>query len=305
MGPSKEWGGGTGRSSLPGDLAEGVGGVGEEAEFTAVGFFEVIAGEDFLGGAGGDDAHIEEDEPIEVFRYGGEVVMDDEAGFASFVEFLEEGDDSLFGGGVDGGEGFIHEVELGVLGEGSCEEDALLLSAGELADLAVGEVADADVFEGFMGGGLLFFTDAVEPAECAVGAHGDDIEGAYGEVPIDAFALGDVADEVSLFGVGLSVDVDPAGGFGDEVEAGFEACGFSGPVGADDADEGAFGDVEFDVPEDGFTMVGDGEVVNGEGDFRGVFRRGAIIGADGEGAYPGTSGGIVDEIFQRSGGHGR
>lgn len=48
------------------DILKGVSGVFEEIELSAVGFLEVLAREGFLGGAAGDDAHVEEDEPVEV-----------------------------------------------------------------------------------------------------------------------------------------------------------------------------------------------------------------------------------------------
>jgi hypothetical protein len=267
--------------ALPGNLAEGVGGVGEKTEFAAICFLKIITREHFGGGTGGDDAHVQEDEPVEVFGDGGEVVVHDEAGFTAFIQFLEEGDDGLFGGGVDGGEGFVHEIELGVLGEGAGKENALLLSSGELADLAIREVADTDMFEGLTGGVLLSFPDAAEPAELAIGPHGDDIEGAHGEVPVNALSLGHVSDELPLFPVGLSVDMHPTGCFRDEIEAGLEERGFSGAIGADDSDEGAFGDVQFDVPKDGLPVVSDGEIVNGERNFGWMFRGRAISGTNG------------------------
>ena len=111
--------------------------------------------------------------------------MDAEDGFAAGVKALEKLDDGLLGGGVDGGEGFVHEVDFGILDEGAGEEDPLLLAAGELGDLAVGELADADLFEGGAGLFTLGFADAFEPTEFAVGSHGDNVEGADREIPVD------------------------------------------------------------------------------------------------------------------------
>ena len=49
-------------------------------------------------------------------------------------------DDGVFGDGVDGGEGLVHEIDLRVLHQSPRQEGALLLPAGELADLPVGEI---------------------------------------------------------------------------------------------------------------------------------------------------------------------
>ena len=88
--------------------------------------------------------------------------------------------------------------------------------------------------------------------------------------------------------VGFAVDEDFARGFGDEVEAGFEEGGFAGSVGANDADELAFGDIEVEIPEDGLAVVGDGEVVNREGEF------GWVVGEHGW-----QLGGLVGNFTQR------
>ncbi len=46
----------------------------------------------------------------------------------------------MLGRRVDPGEGLVQQVEFGILGQGAGEKHALLLAAGELADLAFGEV---------------------------------------------------------------------------------------------------------------------------------------------------------------------
>ena len=101
--------------------------------------------------AEGDDAHVEKNAVVEIFGDGLQIVMDDECGFALRAEIAEEIDDGFFGGGVDGGEGLIHEVEAGFLSEGAGEKNALLLASGELGDLAVCEVGHGDARKGVHG----------------------------------------------------------------------------------------------------------------------------------------------------------
>ena len=208
--------------TLTSDILESLGDVVEEVEFSAVGFVEVFSGEGFRSRSAGDDAHVQEDKVIEVAGDRGEVVVDAEDGFSLGVEVLQKFDDRLLGRGIDCGEGFVHEIDLGVLHESTGKENTLLLAAGELRNLAVGEVADADLLEGFACLLALCFADTLEPTELAVGAHDDDIEGAHRKIPINAFALRDVYDEVALVFVRLAVDEDLARSLWNQIEAGFE-----------------------------------------------------------------------------------
>jgi hypothetical protein len=191
--------------------------------------------------------------------------MDGDDGAALGAEALEECEDGAFGSGVDACERFVHEIEASVLGESASEEDALLLASGELADLAVGEVSDADFVEATEGSVAMVLGRAAQPADAAVEAHGHDVEGAGGEIPVDAFALRDVTDPGAALVVGGAEDADPAGGWFDEAEGGFEEGAFTGAIGADDCDEATFGEGEVDVPEDRLGVISDGEIVDFEG----------------------------------------
>ena len=76
---------------------------------------------------------------VEIGRDGAEVVVDDEDGLALGAEVAEQSEDDGLGGGVDAGHRLVHEVGVGTLGQGTGQEGALLLTAGKLADLAVGQ----------------------------------------------------------------------------------------------------------------------------------------------------------------------
>ena len=183
----------------------------EKAHAPAVGEAQIVLGEDFVDGAAGDAAHVEQRDPVEVFGHGLQVVVDDDDGLARRTQFLEQLDDGAFGGGVHALEGFVHEVDVGVLDERAGQEGALLLAAGKLADLAVGVVLHADLVQGVQGEIGVLFARSANPAEGAVAAHRDHVEDAGGEVPVDAAALGDVADAPALLLVGLAVDLHLTG----------------------------------------------------------------------------------------------
>ncbi len=156
---------------------------------------------------------------------------------------------------------------------------------------------DADLLERLHRPFGLGGVDAAEPAEAAVGSHGNDIEGVHGEIPVDALALRHVGDPVAGLAVGHAIDVRPSRGARDQVEAGLEQGALAGSVRPDDADELALGDVQLDVPENWLPLIGDGEVVDREGNLRrvlgagfGVFGREDRLAAEGFGVHNGAGG---------------
>ena len=48
------------------DVLESLGDIVEQVEFAAVGFLEILPREGFTGGAAGNDAHVEQDQIVEV-----------------------------------------------------------------------------------------------------------------------------------------------------------------------------------------------------------------------------------------------
>ena len=94
--------------------------------------------------AGGDQAHVQQHQPVEIVGRRFQVVVDDDHRLAPRAQLAQQVDDRALGGRIDAGERLVHEVELGVLRQRPRQEHALLLPAGELADLPVGVVGHAD-----------------------------------------------------------------------------------------------------------------------------------------------------------------
>lgn len=190
--------------------------------------------------------------------------MDDDDGLAVGAQPLEELDDRPLGDGVDPGKGLVHDVELGLLGEGPGEEDALLLTAGELADLTIGELAHPDLVQAGHRGVTLRLAGPPKPAELAVLAHHHDVDRRRREVPVDRAALRDVGDQTAHLPVGPTKDLDPAGRQGDEPEDRLEQRALAGPVRSDDRRQAPRLDIEVDIPEHRRRAVGDDQIPHGD-----------------------------------------
>ena len=201
--------------------------------------------------------------------------MNHHAGFAGVLQRFEQGDDCPFRGHIHPGEGFVHEVEPGILGQGAGEEHPLLLAAGQLADLPLGKVGHAHLLEGVQRNLTIFPADRTQPADFAVQAHGDHIQSIDRKVPIDTFSLGDITHQVALGGVGLAIDGHGSRCAWNQPQHRFDKGALTGTVGTDHGDQLAFGQGQFDIPENGFAVVGHGEIIDPQ---RGVGIADGIVG---------------------------
>src|SRR5262249_52444766 len=124
--------------------------IADDAHVGAEGTGEDGGGENGGRWALGDDAGVDADDPGEVGGDGVELVGGHDDGDAVvLVEMGEEVEDVVAGFDVDAGGRFVEEEELGTTDQGAGQEGALLLTAGEVADVAVAELADAEALEGF------------------------------------------------------------------------------------------------------------------------------------------------------------
>ena len=123
----------------------------QQRQFAAVGPAEVFGGEGGCRRTGGDQPGVEEHDVVKILRNGLQVVMDDHRRPSLAPQFPQQLDDGPLGGRIDSRKGFVHQIEVGLLDQRPCEENPLLLSPGELADLPPCEVGQSDPFQGSQG----------------------------------------------------------------------------------------------------------------------------------------------------------
>jgi hypothetical protein len=198
-----------------------------------------------------DDAVLHFVGPIALGGDGG-VVGDEEKGFAAGPDEIgKEAEDAVGIFRVEVAGRFVGEDDLGVVGEGAGDSDALLFAAGEVAAGALGFGGKAD--------GVEQFERTVHHgafAEAAEATHGDHDVFGGGEVLEEEVELEDEAEEfVSFLGeiviakTGDILAIDDEGAVVGAVEE------------SEDVEEGAFaaaGGADDGVDEAGFEAQGDG-----------------------------------------------
>ena len=125
-------------------------------------------------------------------KFGGdvEVMGDQEEGGVDFGgEVSDEGEGLLGAGGVESAGGFVSEDELGTVGHGAGDGDALLLTNGHFSGAIVKPISKADAFEDV--GGPFFFRGTTGEGH----SHEDIFEG--GETGEEVVGLEDVSDVLS------------------------------------------------------------------------------------------------------------
>ncbi len=245
------------------ELSAGRGGEGfgergfgwEEVEFADEGGDEGGggAGVDFDGGADLFDTAVAHDGDAAGEGKGFFLIVGDvEAGDAGFgVEALDFGAHVVAEFGVEIGERFVEEEEIGVDDDGAGEGDALLLSAGKGGRFALGEGVHFHFGEGGLDAGLEFGGGRFADAE----AVGDVFEN--GEVGPEGVVLEDEGG-VALVGgdfVDAAVAETDFAGIGFE-ESGEEAedGGFSAAGGAEEEEHFSGLDFEIDAVDDGVAV---------------------------------------------------
>ena len=224
-------------------------------EFEAVGPGDDFGGEDFTGGAVGDDAAVQKEGAGEVNGEYAYVVGAHDGGFALNAEAFECVEDHFLGGDIHMVEGFVQKEQIRVLGECSGEHDSLLLAAGEFAHLPLGEIGDFHCFQGRFNGIAIGAAGTSEPSRMGVAAHHHHLTDGNGETPVDAAALGNHRHAVPALTGGMAEDVDSAFGEGFLAEDGFEQGGLAGPVGAHQGHSFAWGNREGHTGENVFIRA--------------------------------------------------
>ena len=99
---------------------------------------------------------------------------------------------------VDAGERLVEQDDARLLRQRARQEHALLLSAAQLADLALAVVGDADPLQRLVHLALVLAAGDAQEAHVAVAAHHHHVLDQDREVPVDLLALRHVGDDAAL-----------------------------------------------------------------------------------------------------------
>ena len=91
---------------------------------------------------------------------------------------------------VESIERLVEEEDVGLLGKGAGDEGSLLLAAGELVDLPVGNIAEIHGGDGLLGFFLIDFFKTLEVSDVGKASHCDDIAHPDGELALVMVGLG-------------------------------------------------------------------------------------------------------------------
>jgi hypothetical protein len=166
-------------------------------------------------------------------------------------ELAEDAQEPVVRDGVDAREGLVEQQDLALLGQRAGHQDALALTARELAELPPGVLAQADAVQQVEGEGAVGAAGPAQPAEARVATHQHDAERIDGEAVVCGGVLRDVAGAAAQH---------RAAGVGKLAEQGPQQRGLPGTVRPEHADERAGGDVERHADEGGAGPEGHAEV---------------------------------------------
>ena len=68
----------------------------------------------------------------------------------------------ILGGGIHAHKGFVHQIQIGFLGQSTRQEYPLLLPSGKFGDGRIRHVEKAGLFHGLPGDLVIFFLEASE-----------------------------------------------------------------------------------------------------------------------------------------------
>ncbi len=182
--------------------------VSDDGHVGAVSAAEDVWGEDVGGRALGDDATVDADDLRQVGGDGVNLVGGHHDCHALVVKLVKEVHDVVPGLDVDSGGWLVEEKESRVADEGSSEEDALLLPAGELPYVPVGEIGYAEALHDHPRVTALLGRVPREKGFAHGGTHEDNFPHSDGEVPVNGLELGNVANGRSSGADGNSIEQD-------------------------------------------------------------------------------------------------
>ena len=211
--------------------------VSDDGHVGAVSAAEDVWGEDVGGRALGNDATVDADDLRQVGGDGVNLVGGHHDGHALVVKLVKEVHDVVPGLDVDSGGWLVEEKESRVADEGSSEEDALLLPAGELPYVPVGEMGYAEALHDHPGVAALLGRVPREEGLAHGGTHEDYFLYGDREVPVDGLELGNVTNWRPSRADGNSIEQDSTGEESDGTEDDTEQSRLTGTAGPEQSDE--------------------------------------------------------------------
>ena len=186
-------------------------------------------------------------------------------------QFGKDGHQGGLGGDVHAAERFIQQQDVGALGQGAGQKDALALAAGEFIDEGFAAFPHPDAAQGVAGGVAVGAAGPAQPADAPHPAQHHHLPGAHRDAGVEFFVLRHIGHRAAHFGHGLAVNQHAArrgrGQGGNDIEQG----AFAGPVGAHDAHQAAGAGAETYPVQDPHAAVFHGDAFGGE---RGSWRWG-------------------------------
>lgn len=234
----------------------------KQDEFASVRATLIFGREDLGNRTSRDDPVIEQKNVVEILGNCLEIVMDDDRRLAFGSQTVHQGDNCPFGGGIDPGEGLVHEIQVGLLDQGACEKDPLLLATGKLADLARRERPEFHLFERLHGGTPMPRENRAKPADFSVEPHHDHIDGGDRKVPVHAGSLRDIGDAMPHDREGLTKETNVAGDNGNQSQRRLKQRALASAVRTDEGREPFRLRDEVNIPQDGAAVVGDRQVAH-------------------------------------------
>jgi len=202
----------------------------------------------FLRGAEGDDFAVVDDGDAITEALGFlDVVRGHDDGFFLAAKLVDDVVDFAADLGVEAGGGLVEEKNARIVDESHGQREALLLAAGEFAVESVAFFDEAETFEEFFG----IAAAGIEAGEKFDGFESFQFVG-------QRSGLESGADFVfEFYGVAMGIETADADAAAVEIAETFEdfdGGGFSGAVGAEEAEDFAFVDAEADAT-DGFEIA--------------------------------------------------
>jgi hypothetical protein len=195
-------------------------------------------------------------------------VVDTHDRLACGIQVPQHPNDCALGCSVHASEGLVENEKVSTLRQGAGQKHPLLLTAGELADLPLGESRHADLLQAAQRQGSLASAGKPEKANLPVETHHHHVEHGSRKVPVHPRSLRDIGDAVS----GVRERVSEHGNLPrdpwDDTQRRLEKGGFTSAIWSDDCNHPTRRRGEVYVVHHRLSPIGDRHSAHAERDER-------------------------------------